>query len=194
MTLMHIFMHNAQSFPLKCSSLSLKLIFPDALHCLSVLRWERRKHGRSSAYNQDASQQKLLTVESGQRQKGCVMTAITGKKCWGGSHMDQWIWARSSTTNGVKVGLVSSLHLLPKHTPRFGGSGWRINCYWGVSFVYENKRLVPAGHAHMCVCEFVHGCPLGFDKAIRECLIHVSEEIKPVHTTAQRLEENFLLH
>lgn len=46
----------------------------------------------------------------------------------------------------------------------------------------------------MCVCEFVHGCPLGFDKAIRECLIHVSEEIKPVHTTAQRLEENFLLH
>lgn len=76
---LHVKSNNAQSFPLKCSSLSLKLIFPDALHCLSVLRWERRKHGRSSAYNQDASQQKLLTVESGQRQKGCVMTAITGK-------------------------------------------------------------------------------------------------------------------
>lgn len=69
---------------------------------------------------------------------------------------------------------------LPKHTPCFGGCGWRINCYWGVSFVCENERLGFIGH--LCLC--VHECPLSFDRVGRECLIHVSEEIKPIHITA----------
>ena len=108
---------------------------------------------RSSAYNQDASQQKLLTAESVQRQRAVwwqlplAQVLGTFAHAWGAL-------SALAATNGVKVGF----RFVPKHTPCFCGSSWMINFYWGVFFVTKSTRLIFTGYVCVCVCRSMWFC------------------------------------